>query len=313
MKKLSMILFVFIFIFSCSSKKDKIDFGYVSFYYGNISIIQSGKEVKPKLKLLLKSGDIVKTLKNARMDIQLEKFGIIRINQNSVVDLEKLIKEANQSITLGLDKGQVLCKLVKLQKGQDFTVNTPTAVAGVRGTTFLVNSEEEKKSEVVVSEGTVEVANKSEPEKTTEVKQNETARVESDKSGLNIMKGIKTDQLKELTAFKDVKVLKNIKDIKVDTLKDLSVDNLKKLNIKDVKGLGNEFQSLWQNKGGEGNKGNIKEDIKGQVDTKKEEVGKQIEEKKEEVNQKVDEVKEQKEKVDESVDKAKEKLKGMFK
>ena len=50
--------------------------------------------------------------------------------------------------------------VAKLGKSNKWTVNTPTAVAGVRGTVFGINVNSKKKNEVAVFEGEVEVKNK---------------------------------------------------------------------------------------------------------------------------------------------------------
>lgn len=237
------ILCILIF-FSCARKK-QIDFGYVTFYYGNIDIIKSGEKIKPKLKMLLESGDKISTSQHARIDVQLENYGLIRINQNSEVELDKIFDTVNQKVNVKMESGRILCKLKKLDKASEFNVETPTAVAGVRGTTFLVDSKEDKKnSEIAVDEGQLEVTSKNEPEKKSIVNPNETAKIEKKIGGFKIRKGIDFEKLKELKAIKEVKLLlHDLKDVEVDELKDMSFKNLKSLKIKDIKGLGDEFKS----------------------------------------------------------------------
>ena len=177
MKKYILILCGLVF-FSCAPKKH-IDFGYVTFYYGNIDIIKSGEKIRPKLKMLIESGDVISTSKHARIDVQLENYGLIRVNQNSEVELDKILETINHKVTVKMESGQILCKLKKLDKAKEFDVETPTAVAGVRGTTFLVDSKEDKEnSEIAVDEGNLEVINKNEPDKKLLVNPNETAKIE---------------------------------------------------------------------------------------------------------------------------------------
>lgn len=232
-------------LLSCAPKKH-VDFGYITFYYGNSDILSSGEQMKPKLKMLLSSGDVITTSKSSRIDVQLENYGLIRINQNSKIELNKILGQANQKVNVKMESGQMLCKLKKLDKENEFNIETPTAVAGVRGTTFLVQSQEDgKNSEIAVDEGKVEVINKNEPEKKSIINPNETAKIENKIRGLKIRKGIELDKLKELKAVKDVKILlHDLKNVEVDELKEMSFKNLKSLNIKDRKGLGEEFKSF---------------------------------------------------------------------
>lgn len=309
---------ILVLAFSCAPKK-LVEFGFISFYYGDVIVELDGKKTKPKLKMILHSGDEIETGKNARVDIQLPNFGIIRVNQNSELELEKVITDVNQAITAGLDKGQILCKLKKVKKGDEFKVETPTAVAGIRGTTFLVESDEEnKKSEIAVTEGSVEVVNKKDPEKKKTVKQNETAEVSTKDKVMKVVKGIDTKKLKELKVLKNVKTFKDIKSVKVDSLKKMSFKNLKDLNIKDTKGLGDEFKSLIGGKKS-GTKGPSKtekkindaktkaDNVKADAEKKKEE----LEKKKQELEEQKKKMEEQKKKAEEEAKKAKDKLKGL--
>ncbi|MDD5066366.1 MAG: FecR family protein [bacterium] len=310
MKKHLFLLVCVVFLANSCAKKSGPDFGFITFYYGDIKVVQSGDTVKPKLKMLLKSGDSVRTYQKARLDLQIKDVGVVRINENSYVELDRVLKEAKDKVNMELNKGQVLCKLMKLNKAQDFEVLTPTAVVGVRGTTFLVDASEKKKSEVAVADGSVEVASKDDPDKKSVVKQDETASVDKSTGGLNIIKGIKLDNLKELNAIKNVEILKNVDKIDVSSLKNMSFKNLKNLNIKDLKGLGDEFKSLIPSKGKKSGESSGK--VEG-TQKKIEETKVQIEEKKEVVEKKVEEVKKTEEKAKEEIDKTKKKLKNMFK
>lgn len=312
------ICIILILSLSCSQIK-KVEFGVITFYYGNCEVKQSGNILKPRLKMILKTGDEVYTKSNGRVDIQLQNFGLIRVNPGSVVSLGKVIQQANSRVKIDLTVGQVLCKLEKIKKGDEFAVETPTAVAGVRGTTFLVETDKNKKSQVAVENGKVEVASKKDPEKKAVVKENETADVDNKAGGLNITKGINLDKLKELKAVKDVKLVDNLKGINTDSLKNMSFKNLKSLNIKDMKGLGEEFKSIIPSKSKSKDEsaepGKI-EKTKAVVEQKKEEVDakkKEAEEKKKELEKKKEELNKKKEDAQKKADEAKNKLKKMFK
>ncbi|MBU1077762.1 MAG: FecR family protein [Spirochaetes bacterium] len=244
MKRLILLSVILTMVLSCAPKK-RVEFGFISFYYGDIEVIQSGKKTKPKLKMILRSGDEVYTKEKARIDIQLNNFGVIRVNQNSEIEVEKVITEINESLKVGMDSGQILCRISKLKKGQDMDVSTPTAVVGVRGTTFMVEqNKKEKTSEVAVTSGAVEVENKKDPGTKATVKENETAKISTKDKVLNVAKGIDMNKLKELNVMEKVNIIKSSKNINIDSLKKMNLKNLKDLNIKDMKGLGDEFKSM---------------------------------------------------------------------
>lgn len=314
MKKLLLVLILIALSFSCRTKK-LVDFGFISFYYGDVTIVNDGKKTKPKLKMILISGDTIQTRAKGRVDVQLLNFGVIRINQNSKVDIDKVISEVNESIKIGLDRGQILCKFKKLKKGKEAIIETPTAVAGVRGTTFLVEADEKtKKSEIAVTSGSVEVENKNDPGKKKIVKANETAEVSTKDKVLKVVKGIDTKKLKELKVLEKVKMFKDVKSVNVKSLKKLSVKNLKDLNIKDMKGLGGEFKSLF--KGSSKGESGASTKTSKKVEETKAKVADQkikIEKKKAELEKKKAELEEQKKKAQEQADKAKKKLKNLFK
>ncbi|MBN1898980.1 MAG: FecR domain-containing protein [Spirochaetes bacterium] len=236
MKKLFLFLIILgLMISGCTKEADKVKFGIVTLFIGDVEIKKGMKTVKPAIKMILRAGDRVITGKGSRLDMQMGNFGVLRINQSSEVEMDRLLDASNDSIQTFLKEGQIICKLKKLQKNQDFSVETPTAVVGVRGTTFAVDSsQEEKKSSVAVAEGQVEMANKEEPEKTVTVKENQSAEVSEDKKLPEVLNKIDIKQLKALNDIKKVQILKDIEKFKPDQLQKLFKSGGKGV---DVKGL----------------------------------------------------------------------------
>ncbi len=293
------IVFV-IFIFRCSKKSQKIEFGIITFYYGNVLVEKSCQRISPKIKMILRSGDKIYTGNKSCVNMQLGSFGIIKINQNSEVKMERLLKETTDNIKLFLKKGQVICKLEKLKKEQDFSVETPTAVIGVRGTTFIVDaSEKKRKTSVAVSEGKVEIANKQAPEKKVIITKNQTAEVTTISKIPKIINKIEINKLKQLKEIKKLKIIKNIKKIKLE--------EIEKYFPKSVRGINTQkIESVIKSK-------KIKEAVKNakKIEEKinKGEIKKKIEaslKKKEEAIKKAKEAKKQ-------AEKEKEKIKELFK
>ncbi|MCW7492797.1 lipoprotein LipL45 [Leptospira sp. 2 VSF19] len=117
-------------------------------------------EEKAQLGALLKSGDNVVTGDNGKVDIQFADGSSIRISPKSAIDFAKLSQD-NSGTTdtqIALVSGKVFAKVNKAKKEDNFTVVTPTAIAGVRGTSFIVEAAEGKPAKVKVVEGAVAFA-----------------------------------------------------------------------------------------------------------------------------------------------------------
>lgn len=135
----------------------------VVFAVGESSIKHADNtQEKAQLGTELKAGDHVVTGANGKVDIQFADGSNIRISSKSVIDFSKLSQNsAGASQTeIALVSGKVFAKVNKAKKEDDFTVVTPTAIAGVRGTSFIVESETGKPSTVKVVDGAVAFSNR---------------------------------------------------------------------------------------------------------------------------------------------------------
>jgi len=102
----------------------------------------------------LSPGSSVKTGPESRVELQLSDNSIIRVNDLS---LFKFKKPEETLTVLDVERGKTWIHLKKLESGQRFEVRTPNAYAGVRGTTFWVESDPETEDVIGVEEGEVEV------------------------------------------------------------------------------------------------------------------------------------------------------------
>ncbi|WP_002050374.1 lipoprotein LipL45 [Leptospira interrogans] len=117
-------------------------------------------EEKAALGASLKTGDKVSTKQKSKVDIQFADGSAIRISENSVIDFDALSinSHGNSDTRLALVSGKVFAKVNKASKEDQFSVVTPTAIAGVRGTSFIVDRSKSDKAVVKVLEGAVAVA-----------------------------------------------------------------------------------------------------------------------------------------------------------
>ncbi|AAS70238.1 hypothetical protein LA733_1006 [Leptospira interrogans] len=133
----------------------------VVFSVGEAKILHADlTEEKAALGASLKTGDKVSTKQKSKVDIQFADGSAIRISENSVIDFDALSinSHGNSDTRLALVSGKVFAKVNKASKEDQFSVVTPTAIAGVRGTSFIVDRSKSDKAVVKVLEGAVAVA-----------------------------------------------------------------------------------------------------------------------------------------------------------
>ncbi|TGK59979.1 lipoprotein LipL45 [Leptospira wolffii] len=117
-------------------------------------------EDKASLGTPLKQGDKLQTKANAKVDIQFADGSAVRVSENSELEFASLAlnTQGNTDTRLSLVSGKVFAKVNKANKNDQFSVITPTAIAGVRGTSFVVDRTRKDRSVVKVLEGSVAVS-----------------------------------------------------------------------------------------------------------------------------------------------------------
>ncbi|MDH5719708.1 MAG: FecR family protein [Spirochaetia bacterium] len=138
-----------------------------TFVVGKAYYIRGGKQNKIKVKTIFEKDDVIKTEKGS-INIQIGPSAILKVSNYSEVTLGKLFEVGGeQEIALALKQGRIYSKIVKkLGNKSKFSIRTPTVVAGVRGTEFLVSESPDETrrddedrdvpSGVFVNEGAVE-------------------------------------------------------------------------------------------------------------------------------------------------------------
>jgi len=106
----------------------------------------------------LYESDSIKTGDNSNASIILFKSSIIRLDSNTEVTIKELIKNADEtSVTIQQDAGRIWNTVSGVSGIDNYDVETPTAVASVRGTTFDMEVDEEGITVVNVLKGIVNV------------------------------------------------------------------------------------------------------------------------------------------------------------
>lgn len=112
------------------------------------------KRVRPGI--ILQEGEYLKTSDDSNATLKIGE-DILKVEENTSLIL-KYVEDGGTE--LNILSGSILTKVKKLTEGGSFNVNSPSAVAGVRGTSFRFSYDRKSTTGAVyVSEGSVEVGN----------------------------------------------------------------------------------------------------------------------------------------------------------
>lgn len=132
----------------------------VTYVTGDVKVQQPGRESWKKAvnEQALRSGDKVKTLDESRGEVAFADGSIIRIDANSNLDIVELGRsKAGQTAQAKVWSGKVWASVNKASKKTKFELESPTAVAAVRGTVFRMTVAEDMTTKVAVYAGEVKV------------------------------------------------------------------------------------------------------------------------------------------------------------
>lgn len=142
----------------CGPAKAKTRAAVVTYASPDTLIVRGADEIPAKIGTVLKEKDVIQTGQGP-MDLQTTTGSTVRIRPYTRLELTTLL--ANQTVQLDLKSGTISARVRRASAGQNFTVTTPTAIAGVRGTTFVVTEDPEKGAIVTVIEGSVAMSPRS--------------------------------------------------------------------------------------------------------------------------------------------------------
>ncbi len=134
----------------------------VLFVEGDVQIIRQNKETEIYKGDTLNTGDTIRTGAVGRVGLALGSGIQVSIAPSSLVNLEEfsqLEKEKLRQVSIELKSGELISHVDKLRSGENVEVITPTSVAGVRGTSFIVKSSEES-TQVIMIDGSVALSPK---------------------------------------------------------------------------------------------------------------------------------------------------------
>ncbi len=219
MKKVLTVTIGFLLIFNLNCKKEQNTVpvkGIINFMAGDVKLISADGKIK-KAGIgdeIIQGMKIEASGKKSFVDIFIGDY-IIKVLGDTKVDVQKLFENVtggNKEVKFSVEKGSLFSKITtKLSKDDRYEVTTPTAVAAVRGTEFLV-TEENGKSNVACLNGLVSVLNSSLKESdTVELKPKEETDIIPGEN--MVKKQISDDKLRRMN------ILLNIKNMREDIRK----------------------------------------------------------------------------------------------
>ena len=138
----------------------------VKFVIGNVELQKNQQInwVKLGLNYNVYEGDRIKTLSNSRVELDMPDGSILKINENAVFDINDLKTpesdgEDKMSFTLWVGKLWGGFKKIFSDR-QERTIESPSAVVAIRGTTIEMDVDIQQKTTVRVIEGSVSVKSK---------------------------------------------------------------------------------------------------------------------------------------------------------
>ena len=145
--------------------------GLVVFKKGASYIYKGGVKNKLKNNSLVNPGDTVQTTKSSRVSIQFASGIIVQVGPASRVKISSITAhKSHRDVNLSLSSGSIAGR--KKGKYNKLQIRTPTAIASVRGTDFIVETNDESgepESKVMVDKGRIDVNDKN-SDKTVVVK-----------------------------------------------------------------------------------------------------------------------------------------------
>jgi hypothetical protein len=103
------------------------------------------------------TGDTVQTLSGSEAEITLNDGNVIHLTEDSEITIDSWQLREDKRTNISLLFGSVKLAIGRFRKGKDeFSVNTATVLAGVRGTEFDVSLREDGEVLINVEEGSVE-------------------------------------------------------------------------------------------------------------------------------------------------------------
>lgn len=143
----TVLVFAFLFVLQCAKAPEG---AIISQVRGTASVEIQGKSEPATVGKKVNAGDVIITEKDSEVDLQIAGGGAFRVLNASRITVGALAQKSE----INVQKGGLLLGLKKMKADEEFTVRSPTALAGVRGTSFSFSAD---RNTIAVLTGSVQV------------------------------------------------------------------------------------------------------------------------------------------------------------
>ncbi|UCF49387.1 MAG: FecR domain-containing protein [Thermoplasmatales archaeon] len=191
---------------------------------GEVQIKSEGESWKSaESGIYLYSSDSVKTGNNSSASIILFETSIVRLDSNTQVTIGELVRDEETSVTIQQDSGRTWNTVYKISGIDNYEVQTPTTVASVRGTAFVVIVQENGSSYYGVSHGLLNISKITDGviQESIEISENESVFIYIDVPKKKIkIKPLEKDEWIEENLISDDQFVEDLKDEFYDRIDD---------------------------------------------------------------------------------------------
>jgi len=190
----------------------------VTYIQGQVEVKKSNDKewTLAKLNMILHQEDRLRTRLLSNTEIKFEDGSIVKVGENTMIDIKELTLDREtleQESSIKLWLGKIRARIEKLrQKNSRFNVITPTAIVGVRGTTFIVCVEEDKTTKALVEVGEIYFRGSSQlPEEEVTLKSSEFSISSTDGTKVTPPQKISPEEIEKIK--EEVKEIKSLEII----------------------------------------------------------------------------------------------------
>ena len=139
--------------------------GVITFLEGQVEVKKAGEGQwgPARANMILTENDLIRVLSQSRAELILDNQSVLRLSENTVLTLQKMEEEKaaqKENTRMEMSMGRLWVRVSKLfNPSSRHDVKTPTAIAGVQGTTYQLWVSGNQSTTIQVFEGAVNVYN----------------------------------------------------------------------------------------------------------------------------------------------------------
>lgn len=132
----------------------------LTYLEGQVSLTRDRARLPAEMDMTLLPGDTVETGKDAQAEVTLDDSSTVTLDPECKLGIGELSRDSasgGRVVRMNLLSGELKAQIAKLAQNSSFEIESPTAVAAVRGTEFIVAYRPGQATEVMVLVGKVGV------------------------------------------------------------------------------------------------------------------------------------------------------------